>query len=83
MIRIHDRETLFEEAAFVAYHLGWSHDAVLELPHWERKQWCEQISAINERVNGGQPTAPAGEGSTGILDDHEGGTVLRNSLDGL
>lgn len=46
-------EQAFQEAAFVAYHFGWSQRAVLELPHWERRRWCEEISAINERINEG------------------------------
>ena len=42
---------LFEEVAFVAYHFGWDHRDVLEMPHWERRRWCEEISRIN--VGGG------------------------------
>lgn len=44
-------DRLFEEVAFVAYHFGWSHDEVLNMPHWERRRWCEEISRINERMN--------------------------------
>lgn len=44
-------DRLYEEIAFVAYHFHWSHDDVLELPHWERRRWCEEISRINERHN--------------------------------
>ena len=44
-------EQLFEEVAFVAYHFGWDHRTILEMPHWERRRWCEEISAINERTN--------------------------------
>jgi hypothetical protein len=39
-----------EEAAFISYHLHWSHDDVMALEHRDRRAWCEQISAINERV---------------------------------
>ena len=49
-------EQLFEEAAFVAYHFNWSQAEVLEMPHWERRRWCEEISRINERINeAGEP----------------------------
>ena len=44
-------DQLFEEVAFVAYHFNWSHDTILEMPHWERRRWCEEISRINERMN--------------------------------
>ncbi len=44
-------DRLFEEIAFIAYHFHWSHDEVLDLPHWERRRWCEEISRINERHN--------------------------------
>jgi hypothetical protein len=47
-------DQLFEEVAFVAYHFGWDHGDVLELPHWERQRWCEEISQINERMNEGR-----------------------------
>ena len=46
-------DQLFAEVAFVAYHFGWAHDTVLDLPHWERRRWCEEISRINERMNDG------------------------------
>lgn len=44
-------DRLYEEIAFVAYHFGWSHETVLNMPHWERRQWCKEISRINERMN--------------------------------
>ena len=47
--RDHDR--VYEEVAFVAYHFNWSREEVLSMPHWERRRWCEEISAINERMN--------------------------------
>lgn len=46
-------DQIYEEVAFVAYHFHWSHDDVLNMPHWERKRWCEEISRINERINEG------------------------------
>lgn len=44
-------DRLYEEVAFVAYHFGWSHETLLNMPHWERRRWCEEISRINERMN--------------------------------
>lgn len=76
MIRLRDPDELYEEVAFVAYHFGWSHDAVLELPHWERERWCEEISRINERVGEGPDDRSHGR-------DDEGGIVLRNPIDSV
>lgn len=50
-MRRRDPDELYEEVAFVAYHFGWDHETVLELPHRERERWVEEISAINERMN--------------------------------
>ncbi|WP_157513695.1 DUF6760 family protein [Halapricum sp. CBA1109] len=50
-MRVTPPETLREEVAFVAYHFGWDRETVLSLSHRERRQWCDQISAINDRRN--------------------------------
>ncbi|ATW88976.1 hypothetical protein halTADL_2229 [Halohasta litchfieldiae] len=47
----------------MAYHFNWSHDEVLRMPHWERHRWCDEISAINEKLNrdaGGRSAADSG-----------------------
>lgn len=47
----------------MAYHFNWGHDTVLAMPHWERQRWCEEISAINERINEeSQPPSGPGPG---------------------
>jgi hypothetical protein len=62
-------DRIYEEVAFVAYHFGWDRESVLEMPHGERRRWCEQISRINERMN---------------RDDGGGdGVVIRNPIDAL
>jgi len=38
------------EVAFIAYHLHWSLEEILSLPHRERVEWVGQVSAINRRV---------------------------------
>ena len=87
MIQLYDRETLYEEVAFVAYHFGWSREDVLMLPHWERHRWCEEISKINERMNNEQSPSGQSHGQDGytgsILGDDGSGTVIRNSLEDL
>lgn len=35
----------------MSYHFNWGHDEVLEMPHWERQRWCDEISTINEQLN--------------------------------
>ncbi len=44
-------KNLKEEVAFVAYYFHWAHDDVLNMPHLERKAWCEEISKINDNLN--------------------------------
>jgi hypothetical protein len=44
-------DQLHEEVAFVAYHFHWPRGEVLELEHAERREWVQQISAINRRMN--------------------------------
>jgi len=36
----------------VAYHFHWPPDDVLNLEHGERRRWVNEISSINQRVNG-------------------------------
>jgi len=51
MIETYPTDRLYEEVAFVAYHFNWSRKEVMGLPHSERQRWCEEISAINDRIN--------------------------------
>lgn len=37
--------------AFLAYHLHWPLDQIMELEHRDRRTWLRQISSINERIN--------------------------------
>ncbi|THE64829.1 hypothetical protein D8Y22_10680 [Salinadaptatus halalkaliphilus] len=87
MIQLYDRETLYEEVAFVAYHFGWSHDEVLALPHWERHRWCDEISEINERMNEAPSRTQQRQNQHGqsgsILEDEGDGIVLQNALEDL
>ena len=43
---------LYEEMAFIAYYFHWSWTEVMQLPHAERRRWCEEISKINRNLNG-------------------------------
>lgn len=48
-------ERLYEEVAFLAYHFHWDHDTIMNMEHRERQQWCEEVSKINEKLNGEKP----------------------------
>lgn len=66
-------DQLYEEVAFIAYHFNWSREEIMELPHEERKRWCEEISAINERINDADaPGSPTSD---------DGGVTLSQAID--
>jgi hypothetical protein len=44
-------DQLTEEVAFIAYHFHWGHEAIMQLEHRDRRQWVQQISSINQRMN--------------------------------
>ena len=43
-------EQLYREVAFIAYYFHWDHDQVIQMPHVQRKKWCEEISSINRKL---------------------------------
>jgi hypothetical protein len=47
-------DRLHEEVAFIAAHLGWSHDEILALTHAERARWVKQVNAITRRARAPQ-----------------------------
>lgn len=47
-------DRLFEEVAYVAYHLHWSMDAILDLEHSDRLRFVEEIARINQRLTEGE-----------------------------
>lgn len=65
MIETYPTDRLYEEVAFVAYHFNWSREEVMCLPHRERQRWCEEISAINDRINDGSLGGSKREESSG------------------
>lgn len=44
-------DRLFEEVAYLAYHLHWSHDEILRMEHHDRQRWVAEVAAINRRLN--------------------------------
>jgi len=49
-------DQVYREVAFIAYYFHWAHDDIMQMPHNERKKWCEEISRINNELS-----APKGE----------------------
>jgi hypothetical protein len=47
-------DQLYREVAFISYHFHWPHDQVMALEHSDRRSWVEQISAINQQMNGAE-----------------------------
>jgi hypothetical protein len=48
-------DQIYKEVAFIAYYFHWQHGQVMEMPHNERKKWCEEISSINKKLSGETP----------------------------
>lgn len=44
---------IYEEVAYIAYHLHWSRDEILRLEHAERARWAHEIAQINRRLSEG------------------------------
>ena len=44
-------DRLFEEIAYVSYHLHWSFEEVLDLEHPDRQRFVEEIAQINRRIS--------------------------------
>jgi uncharacterized protein DUF6760 len=44
-------DRLYEEVAYVAYHLHWPHDQIMRMNHRERQRWVTEVAHINERLN--------------------------------
>jgi hypothetical protein len=43
---------LSEEVAFIAYHLHWPQAEIMQMEHADRRQWVQEISSMNRRMNG-------------------------------
>lgn len=50
-IEVYPADKIYEEAAFIAYYMHWSHDEIMKFSHKERKKWCDEISKINRKLN--------------------------------
>ena len=48
---VYPADKVYEEAAFIAYYMHWSHDDIMQMSHRDRLRWCREISRINSRLN--------------------------------
>jgi hypothetical protein len=48
---LYPEEELYREMGFIAYYFHWSTRDVENLPHNERRRWCQEISNINASLN--------------------------------
>ncbi len=44
-------DRLYEEVAYVAFHLHWSFELLMTLDHRERVRWVQEVARINNRLN--------------------------------
>jgi hypothetical protein len=42
---------LYEEVAYVAYHIHWTQTEIMNMEHGDRRRWVREISTINGRMN--------------------------------
>ena len=48
---VYPLDRLYEEVAYIAYHLHWPYTEIMQLEHAERQRWVDEIAAINTRLN--------------------------------
>jgi hypothetical protein len=44
-------DRLFEEIAYLARYLHWSHDQIMAIDHLERQRWVAEVARTNEALN--------------------------------
>ncbi len=49
---MNDTDRLWEEIVYIAYHLHWSFDSILELDHHTRARVIQEIADLNTRASG-------------------------------
>lgn len=49
---LYPQEQLYQEMTFLSYYLHWSRNDVMSLSHLERRRWCSEVSAVNQKLSG-------------------------------
>ena len=45
-------DRLYEEVSFLAFHLHWALDDLMDMEHPLRRRFVDEVSSINRRING-------------------------------
>jgi hypothetical protein len=56
-------DRLHEEVAYLAYHVSWTYQEVMQLDHRERRRWVAEVARIDQRT-AGQDGPPQGRWNT-------------------
>lgn len=51
---LYPQEQLYQEMTFLSYYLHWSRNDVMALSHLERRRWCSEVSAVNQKLSGSE-----------------------------
>ena len=51
---LYHQEQLYQEMTFLSYYLHWSRNDVMALSHMERRRWCSEVSAVNQKLSGSE-----------------------------
>ncbi len=51
---LYPQEQLYQEMTFLSYYLHWSRNDVMTLSHLERRRWCSEVSAVNQKLSGSE-----------------------------
>jgi hypothetical protein len=43
-------DRLHEEVAYLAYHMSWTYQEVMQLDHRERGRWVTEVARLNQRM---------------------------------
>ncbi len=46
----YDQQAIWEELSYLAYHLHWGLDQLLDLEHGDRVRLVEQVAGLNRRA---------------------------------
>ncbi len=46
----YDRDEIWHELGYLAYHLHWDLDALLDLEHGDRRRFVTEVAELNERA---------------------------------
>ena len=55
---LYPEDQLYQEMTFLSYYLHWSRNDVMGLSHRERRRWCSEVSAVNEKLSGSEKNRP-------------------------